>query len=112
MRRRMAWQRVDVRGRPTLAKHQANSKQILPGDDFAETIVVADELPDELVQPALEDVVHVAVLQAIADATGMTLRRALAAVSDADLAEIADKVLVAARQRTRQRVVQDQEIGD
>src|SRR6267378_1372283 len=33
----------------------------------------------------LEDIVHVAVLQAIADAAGMALRGALAAIGDADL---------------------------
>src|ERR1700737_3590894 len=60
----------------------------------------------------LEDLVHVAVLQAIADAAGMTLRGALAAIGDADLVEIAYQIAVTAGQRTRQRIVEDQEIRD
>src|SRR5262249_15192863 len=86
--------------------------QILPGDDFAEPRIVGDELLDELVHPVLEDVVHVAVLQAVADAAGVALRRALPAIGDADLVEVAHEVAVAARKRARQRVVQDQQIGD
>jgi len=42
----------------------------------------------------------------------MALRRTLAAIGDADLVEIAHQVAVTARQRTRQRVVEDQQIGD
>ena len=36
----------------------------------------------------LEDIVHMAVLEAVADAAGVTLRGALAAIGDADLVEI------------------------
>ena len=60
----------------------------------------------------LEDIVHVAVLQAIADAAGVALGRTLAAIGDADLVEIAHQIAVTARQRSRQRVVEDQEIRD
>src|SRR6185312_17339227 len=88
------------------------SYQILAGDDFAKPRVVGDEFLDELVHAMLEDVVHVAVLEAIADAAGMALRGALAAIGDADLIEIAYQIAVAACQRARQRVVEDQEVGD
>jgi len=54
----------------------------------------ANEFLDEFVHAVLEDIVHVAVLQAIADAAGMALRGALAAIGDADLAEIAHQVAV------------------
>ena len=42
----------------------------------------------------------------------MALRGALAAVGDADLVEIAHQIAVTAGQRTRQRIVEDQEVGD
>src|SRR4051812_31480119 len=93
-------------------KRPANSNQILLADDLAEAVVVADELFDEFMQATLEDVVHVAVLEAVADAAGMALRRPLPAIGDADLVEVADEVLIAASQRARQRVVEDQEVGD
>ena len=60
----------------------------------------------------LEDIVHVAVLETVADAAGVALRGALAAVGDADLVEIACEVAVATRQRARQRLVQYQKVGD
>ena len=60
----------------------------------------------------LENVIHVAVLEAVADAAGVALRGALAAIGDADLVEIAHEVAVAARQRARQRVVEDEEVSD
>ena len=50
----------------------------------------------------LEDIIHLAVLQAIADAAGVALRGALTAIGDADLVEIAHQIAVTARQRTRQ----------
>src|SRR5260221_345871 len=40
----------------------------------------------------LEDIVHMAVLQPVADAAGVALRSALAAIGDADLVEIAHQV--------------------
>ncbi len=60
----------------------------------------------------LEDIVHVAVFKAIADTAGVALGGALAAIGDANLVEIAHQIAVTARQRTRQRIVQDQEIRD
>ena len=42
----------------------------------------------------LEDIVHVAVLEAVADAAGVALRGALAAIGDADLVEIAHQIAV------------------
>ena len=60
----------------------------------------------------LEDIVHVAVLKTIAHAAGVALRGALAAIGDADLIKIAHQIAVAARQRARQRLVQDQEVGN
>src|ERR1700712_3011270 len=91
---------------------KASSNQILFGDDLAEPAVIPDEFLDEFMHAALEDIVHVAVLETIAHAAGMTLRGALAAIGDADLIEIAHKVAVTTRQRARQRFVENQEIGD
>src|SRR5215472_15255394 len=82
------------------------SNQILLGDDFAEPRIVRDELLDELVHAVLEDVVHVGVLEPVADAAGVALGRTLAAIGNADLVEIAHQIAVAARERARQRVVE------
>src|SRR2546423_984935 len=88
------------------------SNQILLGNDLAEPRVIRKELLDELVHAMLEDIVHMAVLEPVADPAGVALGGALAAIGDADLVEIAHQVAVAARQRTRQRIVQDQQIRD
>src|SRR5215510_13041022 len=88
------------------------SGQILPGDDFAEARIIRDELLDELVHAVLENVVHVAVLEPVADAAGMALRRTLATIGDADLVEVAHEVAIAARERTRQRIVEDEQVRD
>src|SRR5450432_4077389 len=69
--------------------HQSPSNQILLGDDFAKPRIVRDELLDEFVHAVLEDVIHVTVLQPVADAAGVALRRALAAIGNPDLVEIA-----------------------
>src|ERR1043165_1984190 len=50
------------------------SHQILLRYGGAERVVVGDELADELVQAALEDFVHAAVLQAGADGARLALR--------------------------------------
>src|SRR4030088_1003690 len=81
------------------------SNQVLPGDDFAEPAVIRDEFLDEFMHAALEDVVHMAVFEAIADAAGVALRGALPAIGDADLIEIAHQIAVTAGQRARQRIV-------
>ena len=46
----------------------------------------------------LEDIDHVTVFQAVADAARMALGRALPAVGDADLVEVAHQIAVTARQ--------------
>src|SRR5690348_10921363 len=76
--------------------------QVLPGDDFAESRVVRNELLNEFMDTVLEDIDHLAMFQAIADAARMALGRALAAVRDADLVEIAHQIAVAACERSRQ----------
>ena len=76
--------------------------QILLGDDFAESRVVRNELLDEFMDTVLEDIHHLAVFEAIADAARMALGRALAPVSDADLVEIAHQIAVTACERSRQ----------
>src|SRR5262245_46820219 len=83
------------------------SDQILPGDALAKPRIVGDEFLDEFVDAVLENVVHVAVFEAVADATGVALRGSLAAIGDADLVEVAHEIAVAARQRPRQRIVED-----
>src|SRR5689334_1968873 len=88
------------------------SNQILLRDDFAQPRIVGNELLDEFMYAVLENVVHVRMFQPVADAAGVTLGRALAAVGDADLVEVAHEIAVAACQRTRQRVIEDQEVGD
>ena len=60
----------------------------------------------------LEDIVHMAVFKPVADAAGVALGGALAAIGDADLVEVAHQIAVAACQRARQRVVEDQKVGD
>src|SRR6266481_5441054 len=88
------------------------SNQILLGDDFTEPRVIRNELLDELMYAVLEDIVHMAVFKAVADAAGVALGGALAAIGHPDLVEIAHQVAVATRQRTRQRIVEDQQIRD
>ena len=89
-----------------------NSHQVLFRDGIAQPRIVRNELLNEFVQTALEQVVHVAVLEPVADAARVALRRTLTAVGDADLIEIAHQIAVAARQRARQRLVEDQKVGD
>src|SRR5450631_3733415 len=88
------------------------SNQILLGDDLTEASVIGNEFLDELMDAVLEDIVHMAVFKPVADAAGMALGGALTAIGDPDLVEVPHQIAVTARQRTRQRIVQDQEIGD
>src|SRR5258705_12909505 len=74
--------------------HHSTLDQILLGDDFAKPGVIRNEFVDEVVHAVLEDIVHVAVLQAIADTAGMALRGAVAAVAAADLVEMAHAIAV------------------
>src|SRR3954447_10736543 len=78
------------------------SNQILLCDDFAESRVVRNELLNEFMDAMLEDIHHLAVFQAVADAARMALRRSLAAIRDADLVEIAHQIAVTACERSRQ----------
>src|SRR5215470_16361795 len=88
------------------------SDQILLCDDFAEPRIVGDELLDEYMNTVLEDVIHMAVLQAVADAAGVALRRPLAPIGDANLVEIPHKVFITACERSRQRIIENQEVCD
>src|SRR3954463_6609835 len=88
------------------------SNQILLGDDLAKPCVIRNEFLDELMDAVLENIVHMAVFEPVADAAGVALGGALAAIGDPDLVEVPHQIAVTARQRTRQRVVEDQEIGD
>src|SRR5262245_12507393 len=88
------------------------SDQILPADDFAEPRIVGDELLDEFMNAVLEDVIHMAVLEAVADASGVALRRSLAPIGDANLVEIPHQVFITACERSRQRIVGNQESCD
>src|SRR5262250_675567 len=100
---------------PSAIKNECGARrldQILIGNRGPEPVVVGDESADEFVQPALEDLVDAAVLEPRADRTGLALCRALAAVSVGDVVEIADEVLIAARERTRHLVVEHQQVGD
>src|ERR1700754_514854 len=91
---------------------QKSSDQVLLGDDFAEPRIVRDEFLNEFVHAVLEDIVHVAVLEPVADTAGVALRGALAAIGDADLVEVAHEVAVTTGERARQRVVEDQQVRD
>src|ERR1700704_6210175 len=85
--------------------HRKSLNQIMPGDDPTEPRVIRNEFLDEFMDTVLEDIVHMAVFQPVADAAGVALGGALAAIGDADLVEVAHQIAVAARQGARQRVV-------
>src|ERR1700680_4518701 len=70
-------------------------KQILLGHGAAEAIIVLDEIVDEFVQPALENILDLAVFQPGSHGAGVALRRALQAVGLADAIEILHQILVA-----------------
>src|SRR6202012_2221037 len=61
-------------------RKQKASNQILLGDDFAKPRIVDEKFLNELMHAVLEDVVHMAVFEPVADAAGVTLRRPLAAI--------------------------------
>ena len=61
------------------------SYEELLGDGSAHAVVLGDEFIDVLVQAALENAVHAAILQPRANAAGLALRRALAAIGGGDL---------------------------
>src|SRR5882762_10523004 len=86
-------QDVDGRDEPG---HDGRLDQILFCDDLAEPAVVRDEFLDEFMHAVLEDIIHIAVLKTVANAAGVALGCALAAIGDTDLIEIAHQVAVAA----------------
>src|SRR5687768_4818325 len=88
------------------------SNQILLRDDLTQPCVISNEFLDEFMDAMLEDIVHMAVFKPVADAAGVALRGALAAIGDADLVEVPHQIAVAACQRARQRIVEDQQISD
>src|SRR5690242_5569284 len=88
------------------------SDQILLADGRAEAVVVDHELADELVQAALEYIVHAAVLEPGADLASEPLRYALAAVGARDVVEILHQILVTACERARHLVVENEQVGD
>src|ERR1700677_1073285 len=94
--------RNNVVGVGTSPPTRYQSNQILFGDDFTEPAVVGDEFLNEFMDAVLENIVHVAVFQPVADAAGVALGRALTAIGDSDLVEIAHQVAVTTGQRTRQ----------
>ena len=63
-------------------------------------------------RPLLENLLHAAVLEPGADGARLALGRALAAIGAGDVVEIEHEVLVAARERARHLVPQDQQVGD
>src|SRR5262249_4655647 len=86
--------------------------QILFADCAAEAIVVIDELADELMHPLLENLLHAAVLKPRPHRASVALGWSLAAIGARDMIQIDHEILVAARQRTRHFIAQDQEVGD
>src|ERR1700679_3925100 len=95
--------RNDVVGVGTSPSTRYQSNQILFGDDFTEPAVVCDEFLNEFMDAVLENIVHVAVFQPVADAAGVALGRALTAIGDADLVEIAHQGAGTTGPQTRQR---------
>src|SRR4030088_1663870 len=53
------------------------SDQVLLCDDITEPAAIRNEFLDEFMHAMLENIIHVAVLEAIADAAGVALRGAL-----------------------------------
>src|SRR5438034_8382785 len=88
------------------------SGQILLGNGGAEPVVIANESGDELVQAGLENAVHAAVLQPRAQRAGLPLGRTLAAIVGRQRVEVLHQVLVAAGQRARHLLVEDEHGGD
>ena len=75
-------------------------------------MIVGDELADELVQAALENLLHSAVLDPCADGAGLPLRRSLAAIGASDVIEVLHHITVAARERARHLVLEDEQVRD
>src|SRR5215470_20416135 len=91
---------------PTLrATGPIASKQILLGNSAAEPVVGGIEFLDELVQPALEDLVHAAVLDLRAGGAGLALGWALTAIGTRDVVEVLHQVAITGRERAREFVL-------
>src|SRR6188472_1251618 len=91
---RLSFRKPDVDGRDKPG-HAVASNQILLANGRSQLVVLRDELADELVQPALEDLVHAAVLDARADRAGLALRNPLPAIGARDVIEIEHEILIA-----------------
>src|SRR5262245_44437385 len=78
-------------------KARGASGQILLGYGTADPIVIGDEFLDEFVEPILEDIFHIGILQAASNSAREPLRRALTAIGCRDRVEIAHEILVATR---------------
>src|SRR5262249_48502011 len=89
-----------------------DSYEELLGYGGAQPVVLGNDFTDKLMQPALKDPGHAAVLKPGADAPGLSLGRPLPAVDAGNCIEIAHDRLVAGGERARHFVFQDQEIGD
>src|SRR3974390_1609573 len=90
----------------------APSQQELLRDGGAYAFVLRDEFANELVQAALEDAVHAAVLQPCAYAARLALRWALPSIGPGDRIKVAHDRLVTSGERARHLIAQDQEISN
>src|SRR5690242_16001262 len=87
-------------------------RQILLRDGIAEAIVLADEILDEFVQAALENLVDAGVGKFRQHRAREALGISLAAVELREIVEIAAEIFVAACKRSRHLVIQNEKIGD
>src|SRR3974377_2340550 len=87
-----------------------SSDQILLADGDTQAVVVRDELADEFMQPGLKDFLHPAVLNTGAHGAGLALGRSLPAICARDMIEIEHEILVAACERARQLIAQDEQV--
>src|SRR6185312_2640748 len=92
---------LPARGCPRRGSHQ-----ILLRNGRAQTVVLADELGHEVVQPRGEDLLDRKVVKLRQSEPGLPLARALAAIGVGELVEIAAEILVAGGQRARHLAVE------
>src|SRR5262245_4847040 len=86
--------------------------QVLLGNSGAEAVVGVNEVLDEFVQPALENLLHAAVLDLGASGAGLALGGTLAAIGARDVVEVLHQIAVAGCERARQLILEDQQVGD
>src|SRR5437763_11439499 len=111
MRSRMAMPRTG-RASEALSFEGRSLDQILLSDGDTETVVVTDEIADEFVQSALENLVHAAVLDARAYGVRLALGRSVPSIRAAEVVEIEHEVLIAAGKRARQLIAQNKQVGN